>query len=71
MVMTLFVLTGDGVLFSSSVFTHDLVFTGSPELELMIVTVCLLSASLTTVLFYRPPGSRSYFRQSSDCSVYP
>ena len=43
----------------NSVFTHHLVFTGSPELELVIVTVHLLSASLTIALFYRPPSSHT------------
>ena len=51
---------GGGVLlFINSVFTHHLVFTGSPELELAIVTVRLLSASLTIALFYRPPSSHT------------
>ena len=51
---------GGGVLlFINSVFTHHLVFTGSPELELVIVTVRLLSVSLTIAFFYRPPGSHS------------
>ena len=47
---------GGGVLlFINSVFTHNLVFTGSPELELAIVTVRLLSASLNNSPFYGPP----------------
>ena len=51
---------GGGVLwFINSVFTHHLVFTGSPEFELVIVTVRLLCVSLTIALFYRPPGSQS------------
>ena len=50
---------GSGVLlFINSVFTHNLVFTGSPDLELVILTV-QLSVPLTIALFYRPPGSHS------------
>lgn len=50
---------GGGVLlFINSVFTHNLVFTGSPDLELVILTV-QLSVPLTIALFYRPPGSHS------------
>ena len=47
---------GGGILlFINSVLTHHLVFTGSPELELVIVTV----HSLSIALFYRSPGSQS------------
>ena len=50
---------GGGVLlFINSVFTHHVVFTGRPELELIIVSIHLLSVSLTIALFYRP-GSQS------------
>ena len=51
---------GSGVLlFINSVFTHHVVFTGRPELELVIVSVRLLSVSLTIALFYLSPGSQS------------
>ena len=51
---------GGGILlFINSVFAHHLVFTGSPELELVVVTIHLLLVSLTIALFYRPPGSHS------------
>ena len=50
---------GGGVLlFINSVFTHNLVFTGSPDFELVILSV-QLSVPLTIALFYRPPGSHS------------
>ena len=42
---------GGGVLlFINSVFTHHLVFTGSRDLELVVVTIHLLSVSLTIAL---------------------
>ena len=49
---------GGGVLlFINSVYTHNIVFSGSIELELLIVSVSLKSVPITIALFYRPPGS--------------
>ena len=49
---------GGGVLlFINSVYSHCIVYTGRPELELVIVSVRLFSVSLSIALFYRPPGS--------------
>ena len=40
----------------NSIFTHHLVFTGSPKLELVVVTVI---GFINYSPFYRPPGSHS------------
>ena len=49
---------GGGVLlFVNSVYTHNILFSGCSELELVIVSVYNNSLPLTLALFYRPPGS--------------
>ena len=49
---------GGGVLlFVNSVYSHSTVFTGTHELELIIISVRLQFSSLTIALFYRPPGT--------------
>ena len=51
---------GGGVLFYiNSVFTHSIVFSGSDDLELVIVSIVETSNQppLTLALFYRPPSS--------------
>ena len=49
---------GAGVLlFINSVYTHNIVFSGSIEIELLIVSVSHKSVPITIALFYRPPGS--------------
>ena len=49
---------GGGVLFYlNSVYSHSIVFTGSIELELVIISVCLQSSSLAIALCYHPPSS--------------
>ena len=51
---------GGGVLmFINSFYTHRAVFTGNPELELVVVTVRLQFASLTIALFDHRRGSHS------------
>ena len=49
---------GGGVMFYlNSVYSHSTLFTGTLELELVIISVRLQFSSLTIALFYRPPGS--------------
>ena len=51
---------GGGVLlYINSVLTHNIVFSGSSELELVIVSIMQSNslAPLTLALFYRPPSS--------------
>ena len=45
------------MLFVNSVYSHSTVFTGTHELELIIISVRLQFSSLTIALFYRPPGT--------------
>ena len=50
---------GGGVLlFINSVFTHSIIFSGSAELELVIISITQTNnVALTLALFYRPPSS--------------
>ena len=49
---------GGGVLFFiKSVYSYNIIYNGSPDLELLIVSICTGLAPLTLALFYRPPSS--------------
>ena len=48
---------GGGILiYVSSILSHNVLYSGSPELELIIVSICTI-VPITIALFYRPPSS--------------
>ena len=48
---------GGGVLiYVSSTYSHNVLYSGSPELELIIVSICT-TVPIIIALFYRPPSS--------------
>ena len=64
---------GGGVLlYINSMYTHHIVFSGSYELELVIVSIVESNdlVPLTLALFYRPPSSPYSVLDNPYCFVY-
>ena len=52
---------GGGVLiYVHNKYSHSLVFSGSDDLELIVLTVNIASVKVTLGLFYRPPSSSHF-----------